>query len=98
MVAATRRKLIRRVSVEPTRVTSPVSMTRKSLACIDSGISPSSSRNRVPPCAASNTPARAATAPVKAPRVWPNSSDSNSVSGMAAQLTAMNGAAARGPE
>jgi hypothetical protein len=37
------------------------------------------------------------TAPVKAPRSWPNSSDSISSSGMAAQLTRMNGrVAARG--
>jgi len=30
-------------------------------------------------------------APVKAPRTWPNSSDSSSVSGMAAQFTLMSG-------
>ena len=36
-------------------------------------------------------------APVKAPFSWPNSSLSSSVSGMAAQLRARNGALARGP-
>jgi hypothetical protein len=35
-------------------------------------------------------------APVKAPRSWPNSSLSSKFSGMAAQLIAMNGALARG--
>ena len=39
-----------------------------------SGSSPISSRNRVPPCAASKAPARSRVAPVKAPRSWPKSS------------------------
>ena len=51
----------------------------------------------MPPLASSNRPLRSSTAPVKAPRSWPNSSDSSSVSGSAAQLTATNGRSARGP-
>ena len=39
-------------------------------------------------------PGLALMAPVNAPRSWPNSSDSSSVSGSAAQLTATNGHAA----
>ena len=45
----------------------------------------------MPPSAALKRPSRRLTAPVKAPRSWPNSSASSSVSGNAAQLTAMNG-------
>ena len=58
-------------------------------------ISPISSRKMVPPCACSKRPMRRACAPVNAPRSWPNNSLSSSVSGMAAQLMAMNGALAR---
>ena len=39
-----------------------------------SGISPTSSRKRVPPSARSKPPVPLASAPVKAPRSWPNSS------------------------
>ena len=42
----------------------------------------------MPSCADSSRPAREATAPVKAPRTWPNSSDSSRVSGTALQLRA----------
>ena len=49
----------------------------------------------VPPCAASNDPARAATAPVNAPRACPNSSPSISELASAAQSTITNGPAAR---
>ena len=49
----------------------------------------------MPPCAASNAPARAATAPVNAPRAWPNSSPSISELASAAQSTITNGPAAR---
>ena len=56
-----------------------------------SDMSPISSRKSVPPSASSNRPRRRATAPVNAPRSWPNSSDSISSSGMAAQLTSTNG-------
>ena len=47
---------------------------RSSLACSASGRSPISSRNSVPPLACSIRPAVCLTAPVKAPRSWPNSS------------------------
>ena len=60
-----------------------------------SGRSPISSRNSVPRCAISNLPGLRATAPVNAPFSWPNSSVSSSVSGIAAQLIATNGASAR---
>ena len=43
------------------------------------------------PSARANFPFLLATAPVNAPFTWPNSSDSSSVSGMAAQLTLMSG-------
>ena len=46
--------------------------------------------------ASSNSPRWSPTAPVKAPRTWPKSSDSSSASGIAAQLTATNGWPARG--
>ena len=59
-------------------------------------MSPISSRNSVPPSASSNRPSFSLTAPVKAPFSCPNSSDSSSVSGRAAQLIAMNGRSARG--
>ena len=49
----------------------------------------------MPPWASSNWPSRRAWAPVNAPFSWPNSSDSISVSGMAATLTATNGCALR---
>ena len=45
----------------------------------------------MPPSASSNLPRRSATAPVNAPRTWPNSSLSISSSGIAAQFTSTNG-------
>ena len=54
-----------------------------------------SSRKSVPESASSNLPLRAVSAPVKAPRVWPNSSLSISSSGIAAQFTSTKGPAAR---
>ena len=51
----------------------------------------------MPPSASWNMPSLSAIAPVNAPRRWPNSSDSISSSGIAPQLTAMNGAVARTP-
>ena len=56
-----------------------------------------SSRKSVPPDAASNRPGFARRASVKDPASNPNSSASSIVSGIAAQLTGMNGPAARGP-
>ena len=52
----------------------------------------------MPPSATSNLPRRSATAPVNAPRTWPNSSLSISSSGIAAQLTSTNGAGAPAAE
>ena len=48
--------------------------TRSSFACVAGVMSPISSRNSVPPSACSKRPARWRSAPVKAPRSWPNSS------------------------
>ena len=45
----------------------------------------------MPSAACSKRPRRSATAPVNEPRVWPNSSESSSVSAIAPQLTATNG-------
>ncbi len=59
-------------------------------------MSPISSRNSVPPCAAWKRPLRSAIAPVNEPFLWPKSSDSSSPSGIAPQFTATNGASARG--
>ena len=62
----------------PTRSTTWSCRKRSILACSASGRSPISSRNRVPPLAASILPTTWRTAPVKAPRSWPNSSLSSS--------------------
>ena len=59
-------------------------------------MSPISSRNSVPPFAAAKRPMRSRSAPVNAPRTWPNSSLSSSSSGIAPQFTATNGRSARG--
>ena len=56
-------------------------------------MSPTSSRNSVPPSASSNRPSLRLMAPVKAPFSCPNSSDSSSVSASAPQLTFTNGLA-----
>ena len=61
---------------------------RSSLTCKGKGISPTSSRNSVPPSASSILPGVVFTAPVKAPFSWPNSSLSSRFSGIAAQLIA----------
>ena len=58
-------------------------------------MSATSSRKSVAPSANSNFPFFAAVAPVNAPLTWPNSSDSISSSGIAAELTSMKGALAR---
>jgi len=61
--------------------------TRSSLTCIAGEMSPISSRNRVPPSASSKRPFLSRSAPVNAPRTWPNSSLSSSPSGMPPQFT-----------
>ena len=86
-----------RVRSLPTRRSSPSCSTRSSLACMPGDISPTSSRNSVPPSATSNRPRVSRSAPVNAPRTWPNSVDSSSVSGMAAQFSPTNGRSRRGP-
>jgi len=63
----------------------------------ESGTSPISSRKRVPPSARWKSPFRSPEAPVKEPRVNPNSSDSNRVSGMAEQLISISGRFRLGP-
>ena len=72
------------------------SRTRSSLAWVAIGISPTSSRSRVPLSASSKQPVRRSSAPVKAPFSWPKISLSIRVSGMAAQLMATNGLRLRG--
>ena len=59
-------------------------------------MSPTSSRNSVPPSACSNLPARSAKAPVNEPFMCPNSSLSISSDGIAAQLTSTNAWSRRG--
>ena len=66
--------------------------TRSSLTCVAGVISAISSRNSVPRSASSKQPARRSVAPVNAPFSWPKISLSSSVSGIAAQLIATNGA------
>ena len=56
---------------------------------------PISSRKIVPPSAEVNLPARSPTASVNAPRTWPKSSGSSSVSGRAPQETSTNGLSRR---
>ena len=50
-----------------------------------------SSRKIEPPSAAENLPGLSFTAPVKAPLIWPKSSLSSNVSGIAPQLTSTKG-------
>jgi len=61
-----------------------------------SDISLTSSRNIVPRSARRNLPSFRRSAPVKEPFSWPKSSDSSSVSVMAAQLMRMKGPLLRG--
>lgn len=96
LVAAMNLTSTRRGRTLPRRVTSRVSMTRSSLTCVDSGISPTSSRNSVPPSAASSSPSLLLVAPVNAPFSYPNSSLSSSVSDSAAQFRHMDGPDRRG--
>ncbi len=60
-------------------------------------MSPTSSRKSVPLSASSKRPFLSRSAPVNAPRTWPNSSLSSSVSVSAAQFSERNGLRARGP-
>ncbi len=89
-VAATNRTSMGR-SVPPTGFTCRVSSVRRSLVCSASGISPTSSRNTVPPAAVASRPGLVFSAPVNDPFSWPNSSLSSSVSVSAAQLMQTSG-------
>ena len=95
-VAAMTRTSTGTAVLAPTRRTVRVSIARRSFGCSAIGISPISSRKSVPPFASSKTPLRFDTAPVNAPRTWPKSSLSKSVSGMAPQSTGTKGPDARG--
>ena len=96
MVAATTRTSTLMLSLPPTRRTSLSCSARSSLACISSGRSPISSRKSVPPSVSSKSPSLRASAPVKAPRSWPNSSLSKSCSGIAEQFSGVKGFLRRG--
>ena len=82
-------------SVAPTGIASRSCSTRSSLTCSDGGISPTSSRKKLPPRAAANRPCLSRTAPVKLPFTWPNSSLSSRFSGSAPQLIERNGPSVR---
>ena len=69
--------------------------TRRRRTCKAWLTSPISSSNRVPPRARAKRPGLSLVAPVKAPALYPKSSDSSSVSGSAPQLTATNGPSRR---
>src|SRR5216117_3360420 len=79
----------------PSRSITPDSSTRSNFAWASGLRSPTSSRNKVPESASSNRPTRRSVAPVKAPRSWPNISDSTRSFGIAALFTHTNGFAAR---
>ena len=68
IIAATRRVLKGISSFDPIARTVRSWRTRSSFGCSSSGISPISSRNSVPPWAATMRPVRALSAPEKAPR------------------------------
>ena len=85
------RTFIFRVRSSPTRSYSPSCSTRSNLLCNSNGISPTSSRKRVPPSAASNRPARSFKAPVKEPFTCPKNSLSYNSRGTEAQLTRISG-------
>ena len=79
-------------SVLPTRVKVPVCKKRNNLACKFKSISQISSKNNVPPLAASTAPFLSETAPLKDPFMCPKNSDSNNSPGIAAQFIAIKGA------
>jgi hypothetical protein len=79
------------VSVSPTRSNSRSCSTRSSFTWSLGVVELISSRKIVPVWAASNRPARFATAPVNAPRTCPKSSLSSRLSESAPQLTRTKG-------
>src|SRR6266446_6514181 len=86
-VAAMTRTSTLTVRADPRRSTSPSCRTRRTFACVFWLMSPTSSRKIVPRSACSNLPTCFSVAPVNDPFSCPNSSDSISSSGIAAQLT-----------
>ncbi len=82
-------------SVAPTGMTSRSCSTRSSFTWSDGGISPISSRKKLPPRAAANRPCLSRTAPVNEPFTCPNSSLSSRFSGSAPQLIERNGPSVR---
>ncbi len=90
LVAAITRTSTLIVRADPSRSTSPSCSTRSTLACVLALMSPTSSRKIVPRSACSNLPTCFSVAPVNDPFSWPNSSDSISSSGIAAQFTCTN--------
>ncbi|MCY1536389.1 hypothetical protein D9M68_718460 [compost metagenome] len=97
LVALMMRRLTLRSFTEPMRRMLRSSSSLSSLAWSTRSISPTSSRNRVPPSAASTRPTRRSLASVKAPFSWPNSSDSSRCDGIAAQLNSTKGPLLRLP-
>ena len=93
--AQTKRTSTSRVRVPPTRSNFRSSTTRRSLACSPRLRSSIWSKNTVPPAAISILPALAWRASVKAPRSWPNSSDSSRSSGIDGQWTFTSGPSRR---
>ena len=75
------------LAISPTGRTVFSWITRNSFTCMCSGRSAISSRNSVPPSADWIRPCLSATAPVKLPFLWPNSSLSISSVGIAPQFT-----------
>src|SRR5262249_25019907 len=91
-VEAMQRTSTCRLTTPPSGRIPPDTKPRRRRASTGSGMSPTSSRNRVPPSASAKRPLRA---PGKAPPTWPKSSLSSSPSGETAQLTATKGPSRR---
>ena len=95
-VAQTSRKSTGSLWVAPSGRTECSCKMRKSLLCRSNGISPISSRKRVPPLAARTMPCWSQDAPVKDPFLAPSRRLSARFFAMAPQLSAMNGPLFRG--
>ena len=83
------------VSSPPRRMNSRSWITRRSFAWVSIGMLPISSRKTEPPSATSNSPRLLATAPVKAPRMWPKRLLSSRSAGIDPELTVTKGPSAR---
>ena len=94
-VATTTRACIRRRVVAAEGIVFPLLQQAQQLDLGGRLRSPISSRNRVPSPACSIIPGRAASAPVKAPRTWPNRVSEKILSSRPATLTATSGAPGR---